>query len=143
MSRIALVCAIWIGLIFATSCTVVSARELFDLVQYFTGADQASIERFAVFWGVSWFAVVKGWHFTEFAVLLCLVVGTIRWWRGSVTPASIVVAMMLCILFAISDEWHQSFVPNRMGTIMDVIIDSLGVCTAGGILLLRYRAKQR
>lgn len=31
------------------------------------------------------------------------------------------------ILYAISDEYHQTFVPTRHGLLTDVLIDSLGV----------------
>ena len=47
--------------------------------------------------------------------------------------------MLLCFLFAISDEWHQTFVPDRYGTVTDVLIDSLGILLAGGWLLRRLR----
>jgi VanZ family protein len=39
------------------------------------------------------------------------------------------------IAYAVSDELHQSFVPGRFGTLLDVAIDSTGVLV--GILLLR------
>ena len=39
------------------------------------------------------------------------------------------VAFVICILYAVSDEIHQRFVPTREGRLRDVIIDS------GGILL--------
>ncbi len=130
---------IWLGLLFGTSCTVIRPHEFFGLVQSFTGVDSTSMQRFQLFWGLSWFAIVKGWHFTEFAVLLLLCVGAIRCWRRPISSWSIVGAMSFCVVFAASDEWHQSFVPDRFGTIQDVLIDSLGVCTAGAVLLFRHR----
>ncbi len=39
----------------------------------------------------------------------------------------------LCILYAISDEVHQVFIPGRAGQIKDVIIDSAGAVI--GVLL--------
>jgi VanZ family protein len=38
-------------------------------------------------------------------------------------------AIIGVVLWAVSDEWHQSFVPTRAGSVVDVGID-----TAGGIL---------
>ena len=137
LSRSALAFVIWFGLIFATSSTIVTAPELYALVEYFTGASQQSIERFAIFWGISWFAIVKGWHSTEFAILLILAVSVVRWWKGHVTKRDIVFCMIGCIGLAISDEFHQSFVPKRMGTVMDVLIDSAGITTAGAFLIWR------
>ena len=42
--------------------------------------------------------------------------------------------MILGIIYALSDEYHQSFVPNRGPKLSDVFIDSLGVIT--GIFIL-------
>jgi VanZ family protein len=96
------------------------------------------MNQFQTFWGISWFTIVKGWHFTEFAILTVLAAKTMRWLRPSDPPVSALVsAMLLCMLFAASDEWHQSFVPDRWGTVTDVLIDSLGVATAGLLLLVR------
>ncbi len=129
----------WLGFIFGTSCTVIRPQEFFALVQEYAIVDEASMQRFKVFWGLSWFAIVKGWHFIEFAVLLLLCVAALKWWRGITTPLSIGGAMLFCIAFAISDEWHQSLVPDRFGTLTDVVIDSLGVSAAGVALLWRSR----
>ena len=131
----------WLLLIFGTSCTVIRPLEFFELIQSFTDADRASMERFGVLWGISWFAIVKGWHFTEFAILTFLCVGVIKWWRGFVDNGSILGAMIFCFAFAASDELHQSFVPERFGTIQDVLIDSLGVCSAGSLMLIRRKQK--
>lgn len=43
------------------------------------------------------------------------------------------------IIYAISDEYHQTFVFGRVGAVSDVAIDSLGVL-AGYLLLSNYRA---
>jgi VanZ family protein len=36
------------------------------------------------------------------------------------------VGLLLCVLYAASDEIHQSFVPGRFGMVRDVALDSLG-----------------
>jgi hypothetical protein len=38
------------------------------------------------------------------------------------------VALLLSILYAISDEWHQSYVPGRSATIQDTLVDTAGAC---------------
>lgn len=38
----------------------------------------------------------------------------------------ILVSMLICVLFAMSDEFHQVFVPGRVPLITDVLIDSCG-----------------
>ncbi len=39
-----------------------------------------------------------------------------KWWM----------ILLLCLFFAFSDEWHQSFVPGRTATLRDVGFDFLG-----------------
>jgi VanZ family protein len=69
-------------------------------------------------------------HLTEYAVLAVL------FWRARRKPirgdagpwrwVDAFVAFGLAVLFAVSDEWHQSFVPSRQGQVTDVLIDSGG-----------------
>jgi hypothetical protein len=131
----------WLALIFGTSCTVIRPQEFFELVAAATGADAASMQRFELFWGVAWYGVVKGWHVTEFALLTGFSMATWRWWCGSLTPRGILAAMLFALAFAISDEWHQAYIPDRYGTVEDVIIDSLGIALAGLIALARLRRR--
>ena len=43
--------------------------------------------------------------------------------------------LVLSVMYAVSDEWHQTFVPTRVGTPWDVMIDgagaALGLALAG------------
>lgn len=57
-----------------------------------------------------------------------------RGWRG------LALALALTLLYAISDEWHQTFVPRRTGNPLDVLID-----LAGGVvgLVVWQRVQQR
>lgn len=45
-----------------------------------------------------------------------------------------IISLIVGILYAISDEIHQSFIPNRSCQLTDVMIDSMGVLL--GILIL-------
>lgn len=47
------------------------------------------------------------------------------------------ISIIVCIVFAITDEYHQSFVIGRVGQIKDVIIDSIGA-TLGLIFYSTY-----
>lgn len=38
----------------------------------------------------------------------------------------IVIAFLICFIFAVSDEIHQLYVPGRTALVMDVVIDSIG-----------------
>ena len=51
------------------------------------------------------------------------------------------IALIICVLYASTDELHQYFVPGRVGTWSDVLIDSLGICL--GIMIYRMLSKKR
>ena len=42
----------------------------------------------------------------------------------------VIITLITSILYAISDEIHQIFVPLRDASIRDIIIDTLGICVA-------------
>jgi VanZ family protein len=91
------------------------------------------------------FFIRKGAHVSIFAVLTFLSVQTLRalkWKRASSVTGGAAIALM----YAISDEWHQTFVVNRTGQAIDVGIDSIGIAIvvlcyaiAGGFLHYRKR----
>lgn len=68
----------------------------------------------------------KGAHMAEFAVLAYLWVralsGSTTWPRKKIFW----IAFVLTFLYACSDEFHQSFVPGRVMSPKDVLIDTLG-----------------
>jgi VanZ family protein len=78
--------------------------------------------------------VRKNAHFFAYLILGVLVMNALR---GKS------LALLICVLYAISDEVHQMFVPGRGPQVKDVFIDSAGV--AVGILvclvILRIRKK--
>lgn len=55
------------------------------------------------------------------AALACLVAGATR------RALSALVATGLGALYGVLDEYHQSFVPGRSASAMDVVVDSVGV----------------
>jgi len=50
--------------------------------------------------------------------------------RGVFAASPAVFAIVFGMLYAISDEWHQSFVPGRDASVYDVLFDILGVVLA-------------
>jgi VanZ family protein len=77
----------------------------------------------------------KSAHFAVYAVLAVLL------WRA--LPAghwAWRLAWVLAVLYASSDEWHQSFVPNRHPQVTDVLIDACGAATG---LLIAWRRRLR
>ena len=41
--------------------------------------------------------------------------------------AAMPIAIAVALAYAVSDEWHQSFVPGRTATPVDVAIDGIGI----------------
>jgi VanZ family protein len=75
-------------------------------------------------------------HLTVFAVLTVLLFRAFRLHVARPTYAWLL-AMFVAALYACSDEWHQTFVPGREGTVRDILIDSLGVV---GVWVLASRS---
>jgi VanZ like family len=68
---------------------------------------------------------------------------TVLWWWAlrPVAARPLPVAAAVTLLYAVSDEYHQSFVEGRSGTATDVGVDLAGIIIAA--LLLRYDQRVR
>jgi VanZ family protein len=90
------------------------------------------------------FFVRKCAHFTEYAVLALLAARAFRtsalsalrrsWWLAS---------FVLVAVVALTDEYHQSFLPSRTGTIYDSLLDMTGGATALAVLALWLATRRR
>ena len=73
------------------------------------------------------FAIRKGSHVTEYAILGFLL---LRALQGLGKPEDarrrVALAWFVAVAYAASDEWHQSFVPSRGATPVDVLYDAFG-----------------
>ena len=78
--------------------------------------------------------VRKAAHFTVFLLLgLCVRPNMKKGWH----------AALFCLLYAVTDEIHQLFVPGRSCEIRDMCIDSCGVLAGVVIILLIYKLRNR
>ncbi|MCK5762965.1 MAG: VanZ family protein [Clostridiales bacterium] len=67
-------------------------------------------------------------HFTAYLILGAFAVNALK--RSEIKgQRSFVLALLFCVLYAMSDEFHQLFVLGRSGEIKDVVIDSIGSIT--------------
>jgi len=91
--------------------------------------------------GVSWTDKIA--HFSQYAVLACLVAG--GWakpggwanWKQQWRP------VLFLILFAAADEIHQIWIPRRAASAADWTADSLGIIAGFALgLLLWHRSKR-
>lgn len=77
-------------------------------------------------------------HFTEYAILAFLAA---RAFSTSPRPAIrnhwFLISLILIVIWALGDEYHQSFVPGRTGTIWDSLIDITGGVAA--LIIIRRR----
>ena len=75
-------------------------------------------------------------HMAEYGLLWFL------WWRALRIehPAP---SIAITLLYAISDELHQTFVDGRHGVWTDVMIDAAGVGVAGAIVVWRINRSRR
>ena len=80
-------------------------------------------------------------HLTEYGVLAVL------WYRARAyrTAAWVLeaarLALLVAVAYAVTDEFHQTLVVSRAGSVVDVAIDAGGA--AAGLLLLRGSAAAR
>ena len=75
------------------------------------------------------FAFFKSLHVIEYAILYLLILRALASGR-TIKKKQYVSAFVLTVLYAISDEMHQTFVPTREGTLRDVAIDTVGAFAA-------------
>ena len=54
----------------------------------------------------------------------------------------VLLSLLICFLYACSDEIHQLFVPGRSGEARDVLIDTLGACLGVSFYYLVFRKKK-
>jgi VanZ family protein len=135
--------AIWLAIITVESTDIGSAahtgRILFPLFHYLFGMDDA---RFAL-----WHMLLrKTGHFVGYFVLSILL---FRSWRATFPRLSTrwclqwaTMAWFSSALVASLDEWHQTFIPSRTGTVRDMILDSTAALVAQVVIfsILRRRS---
>jgi hypothetical protein len=128
----------WCALIAATSSTVILPQDLFAWLGAHVFRSESSLARFIVFWGISWFVIVKSWHAFEFALLFLLIYAALARSNPSASLRNGLLAALFSILYAILDEYHQTFVPGRGGNWRDVAIDTFGVGIGCALVCWRY-----
>jgi VanZ family protein len=111
---------------------------LMALIFFLSAQPDDAVDR--TFWEV---LIRKLGHVTEYFLL------TLAWWRaldgllGNVSPGVVAAAATVSILYAVSDEFHQTFVDGRNGTPVDVLIDSVGIALACWFASAQARRRRR
>jgi VanZ family protein len=76
------------------------------------------------------FLLRKTAHLTAYGILGALWLRAIRSGRSGWSWNWAASAVALAAAVALIDEWHQTFVPSRTGTRIDVLIDTIGAAIA-------------
>jgi VanZ family protein len=120
---------VWAGFVLLASSASFSASNTSRIIRplllwLFPDITEASLQQVH-------FLVRKAAHFTEYALLALLAARAFRtsardalrrrWWLASF-------ALVACV--ALTDEYHQSFLPSRTGTIYDSLLDMAGGAAA-------------
>jgi len=129
---------IWAALIFIGSSSLLSASNTSSLlVRLLPNVGESTL-------GIIQFVIRKGAHFLEYAILALLAARAFRTSSRELLRTRWVWASFLLVVFySLSDEFHQSFVATRTGSIYDSLIDTAGGLTALILLAFRTRTKMR
>jgi len=135
---------IWMGIIAVESTAMMSAantgRFLYGIFHFLTGMSHARFE-------VWHFYIRKTGHFIGYFTLSFLLFGS---WRATVPVSGISrwalrwswIAWLMTAFVASMDEWHQTFIPSRTGTVHDVVLDSTAALVAQVVIFTYWRAKR-
>ena len=83
----------------------------------------------------------KGLHVIAYGVLALSALFAVPEQKYQANPFKIsLLVVLFCLLYGISDEFHQYFVPGRMSSIIDLMADTMGAVVA---VWIWYRIKRR
>jgi len=80
-------------------------------------------------------------HAVEYGILTFLLWRALSQGQGILSRSALVTAFLVSVLYAASDEYHQTFVPGRKGKLVDVGVDTIGALVA--LLVLGSLGKKR
>jgi VanZ family protein len=132
---------LWLIVIAIESTTYLSAQNtshfLYPVLHVLLGIDEAGFEPYHTF-------IRKSGHVFGYGLLSILL---FRAWRETLPSSTRAkwtfrwanIAVLGTCLVASLDEWHQSYLPTRTGTVRDVILDTCAGIAAQLALFLYYR----
>lgn len=74
------------------------------------------------------FIVFKTLHMIEYACLMLFYVRACILSTKLSAREIVLLSALMTILYGISDEIHQTYVPTRTGKVHDILVDSIGIC---------------
>lgn len=85
-------------------------------------------------------------HASVYFVLSILVLNFLLALHSNLEKKYVLVFFMtifICFLFALTDEYHQTFIYGRTGQFSDVLIDTSGALIAASIFTILYKKKKK
>jgi VanZ family protein len=132
---------LWAALIFIGSSDILSSSHtstflVRPLHWLFPAASSSTL-------AILHFSVRKLGHLTEYAILAVFAARAFRTSsRDFLRRTWFLISLLFVVVYALSDEFHQSFVPSRGASILDSMIDSLGGLIALTVLIFRGRVQK-
>ncbi len=132
---------LWLGVVILESTSWLSSQNTGQLLYSLATAVFGHIDRhkFEVFHAV----LRKCGHFVGYGMLAVLIFRALRATTAGTVRQWSTVALVLTMVVAALDEWHQSFLPARSGNFHDVILDTLGGICMLALLRVVLWARER
>ena len=81
-------------------------------------------------------------HFIEYAVFAWLALRFAKFFSNHPLKGKhYLLVIIILSFFAVTDEFHQSFVPGRTASVWDFLADFAGIAASAGIYRSRYKYK--
>lgn len=140
--------AVWMSAIFIFSAQNATESARFSsgithkvFCAFYPDFEELSAESQAELISKASFPIRKAAHFSEYALLGALSFFAVCSYKSISLKARNLIAVGISVLYSVSDEIHQIFVPRRACRFFDIVIDCLGAISA--ILLLTILMKRR
>ena len=127
---------LWAAFIFVASTRLMSASNTTTILRpvmlwLFPNISEATLN-------LIHFMIRKAGHFSEYAIFALLAARAFRTSsRELLRKRWFWASLSLVVIYALGDEFHQSFVPSRTASIYDSMIDTFGGLTALALLTIR------
>lgn len=84
-------------------------------------------------------------HFSIYFLLSVTAILAFGWYRGAGTKVirAALATITFCIIYGITDEFHQSFIPGRTPSIADLAADTAGACCGVVLWLVWLKRKKK
>ena len=83
----------------------------------------------------------KGLHCIVYGVLALSALFAVPEYKYQANPFGVsLLVVLFCLLYGISDEFHQSFIPGRFPSVLDLVADTIGAVV---VVWIWYRMKRK